>query len=145
MHKVANAIKSRCTLPFLHIANATKRAITKAKITRVALLSTRYTIKQNFYRKQLTKQFSINCLIPKANKQAKINQIIFKKLCLKQFTKASRAYYAQVIARLAKQGAQGVIFGCTKISLLVPKKRSVLPVFNTAAIHAKNAVAFMLS
>ncbi|STM16823.1 putative Asp/Glu/Hydantoin racemase [Escherichia coli] len=51
----------------------------------------------------------------------------------------------QVIARLAEQGAQGVIFGCTEIGLLVPEERSVLPVFDTAAIHAEDAVAFMLS
>ena len=132
MHKVADAIESRCSLPFLHIADATGRAITGAGMTRVALLGTRYTMEQDFYRGRLTEQFSINCLI-------------FEELCLGQFTEASRAYYAQVIARLAEQGAQGVIFGCTEIGLLVPEERSVLPVFDTAAIHAEDAVAFMLS
>ncbi|STH09835.1 arabinose-proton symporter [Escherichia coli] len=145
MHKVADAIESRCTLPFLHIADATGRAITGAGMTRVALLGTRYTMEQDFYRGRLTEQFSINCLIPEADERAKINQIIFEELCLGQFTEASRAYYAQVIARLAEQGAQGVIFGCTEIGLLVPEERSVLPVFDTAAIHAEDAVAFMLS
>ena len=145
MHKVADAIESRCTLPFLHIADATGRAITGAVMTRVALLGTRYTMEQDFYRGRLTEQFSINCLIPEADERAKINQIIFEELCLGQFTEASRAYYAQVIARLAEQGAQGVIFGCTEIGLLVPEERSVLPVFDTAAIHAEDAVAFMLS
>ncbi|EQQ96302.1 hypothetical protein G776_03096 [Escherichia coli HVH 115 (4-4465997)] len=114
-------------------------------MTRVALLGTRYTMEQDFYRGRLTEQFSINCLIPEADERAKINQIIFEELCLGQFTEASRAYYAQVIARLAEQGAQGVIFGCTEIGLLVPEERSVLPVFDTAAIHAEDAVAFMLS
>ncbi|CAR14333.1 putative racemase [Escherichia coli UMN026] len=145
MHKVADAIESRCSLPFLHIADATGRAITGAGMTRVALLGTRYTMEQDFYRGRLTEQFSINCLIPEADERAKINQIIFEELCLGQFTEASRAYYAQVIARLAEQGAQGVIFGCTEIGLLVPEERSVLPVFDTAAIHAEDAVAFMLS
>ncbi|HHX6014677.1 amino acid racemase [Escherichia coli] len=121
MHKVADAIESRCSLPFLHIADATGRAITGAGMTRVALLGTRYTMEQDFYRGRLTEQFSINCLIPEADERAKM------------------------IARLAEQGAQGVIFGCTEIGLLVPEERSVLPVFDTAAIHAEDAVAFMLS
>ncbi len=142
---IADAIESRCSLPFLHIADATGRAITGAGMTRVALLGTRYTMEQDFYRGRLTEQFSINCLIPEADERAKINQIIFEELCLGQFTEASRAYYVQVIARLAEQGAQGVIFGCTEIGLLVPEERSVLPVFDTAAIHAEDAVAFMLS
>lgn len=77
MHKVADAIESRCTLPFLHIADATGRAITGAGMTRVALLGTRYTMEQDFYRGRLTEQFSINCLIPEADERAKINQIIF--------------------------------------------------------------------
>ncbi|OWE33108.1 racemase, partial [Escherichia coli] len=138
MHKVADAIESRCSLPFLHIADATGRAIIRAGMTRVALLGTRYTMEQDFYRGRLTEQFSINCLIPEADERAKINQIIFEELCLGQFTEASRTYYAQVIARLAEQGAQGVIFGCTEIGLLVPEERSVLPVFDTAAIHAED-------
>lgn len=134
-----------CTNTMHKVADATGRAITGAGMTRVALLGTRYTMEQDFYRGRLTEQFSINCLIPEADERAKINQIIFEELCLGKFTEASRAYYAQVIARLAEQGAQGVIFGCTEIGLLVPEERSVLPVFDTAAIHAEDAVAFMLS
>ena len=48
-------------------------------------------------------------------------------------------------AALAEQGAEGVIFGCTEIGLLVPAELSPLPVFDTAAIHAEDAVNFMLS
>ena len=143
MHKVADAIESRCSLPFLHIADATGRAITGAGMTRVALLGTRYTMEQDFYRGRLTEQFSINCLIPEADERAKINQIIFEELCLGQFTEASRAYYAQVIARLAEQGAQGVIFGCTEIGLLVPEETWLPQVFahwTRAQLHFDQAL-----
>ncbi|MEG1124803.1 MAG: aspartate/glutamate racemase, partial [Citrobacter sp.] len=57
----------------------------------------------------------------------------------------SRDYYLSVISDLARQGAQGVIFGCTEIGLLVPAELSPLPVFDTAAIHAADAVEFMFS
>ncbi len=50
-----------------------------------------------------------------------------------------------MIEKLAQQGAEGVIFGCTEIGLLVPADRSPIPVFDTAAIHAADAVEFMLS
>ncbi|POT56543.1 aspartate/glutamate racemase [Citrobacter amalonaticus] len=145
MHKVAAAIESRCSLPFLHIADATGRVITAQGMTRVALLGTRYTMEQDFYRGRLAQQFDIECLVPEADERAKINQIIFDELCLGQLTEASRQYYLQVIERLAAQGAQGVIFGCTEIGLLVPADRSALPVFDTTAIHAADAVEFMLS
>ncbi|CAM7478929.1 MULTISPECIES: aspartate/glutamate racemase [Citrobacter] len=145
MHKVAEAIESRCTLPFLHIADATGRAIAAQGLSRVALLGTRYTMEQDFYRGRLEQQFAIECLVPEAEERAKINTIIFDELCLGQFSDASRDYYVQVIEQLASQGAQGVIFGCTEIGLLVPAERSPVPVFDTAAIHAADAVAFMLS
>lgn len=145
MHKVADAIESRCSLPFLHIADATGRAIAHAGLHRVALLGTRYTMEQDFYRGRLEKQFAIESLVPAAEARAKLNQVIFDELCLGQFTDASRQYCLEVITQLAAQGAQGVIFGCTEIGLLIAKDQSPLPVFDTTAIHAEDAVAFMLS
>jgi aspartate/glutamate racemase len=80
-----------------------------------------------------------------ADDRERINQIIFDELCLGTFSDGSRDYYLQVIDALAEQGAEGVIFGCTEIGLLVPVESSPLPVFDTAAIHAADAVTFMLS
>ncbi|MFH7827799.1 aspartate/glutamate racemase [Kluyvera chengduensis] len=145
MHKVAEAIETACDVPFLHIADATGRAISQQKMTNVALLGTRYTMEQDFYRGRLQQEFGINTLIPEQDERQKINQIIFDELCLGEFSEASRDYYLSVIETLARQGAEGVIFGCTEIGLLVPTAMSPLPVFDTAAIHAEDAVAFMLS
>lgn len=145
MHKVAAPIETRCSVPFLHIADATGRAIAKQGLRNVALLGTRYTMEQDFYRGRLEQAFGISSLVPEADDRARINQIIFDELCLGTFSDASRDYYLEVIARLAAQGAEGVIFGCTEIGLLVPAERSPLPVFDTAALHASDAVEFMLS
>lgn len=145
MHKVASHIEARCPLPFLHIADATGSAIGAAGMRRVALLGTRYTMEQDFYRGRLSGEFGIESLIPDDADRARINQIIFDELCLGTFSESSRAYYFSVIEQLARQGAEGVIFGCTEIGLLVPAERSPIPVFDTAAIHAADAVEFMLS
>ena len=40
---------------------------------------------------------------------------------------------------LVKEGAQGVILGCTEIGLLVQQKDTDIPLFDTAAIHAERA------
>ncbi|MDM2943908.1 aspartate/glutamate racemase [Citrobacter sp. Cm038] len=145
MHKVAGAIETACEVPFLHIADATGRAISQQKMSNVALLGTRYTMEQEFYRGRLQQEFGINTLIPEQDDRQKINQIIFEELCLGEFSDTSRDYYLNVIDGLARQGAQGVIFGCTEIGLLVPAQMSPLLVFDTAAIHAADAVEFMLS
>lgn len=145
MHKVASHIETCCSLPFLHIADATGRAIAATGMQRVALLGTRYTMEQDFYRGRLETQFGIESIVPDEADRARINQIIFEELCLGTFSDASRHYYLSVIDKLAKQGAEGVIFGCTEIGLLVPAEESPIPVFDTTAIHAVDAVEFMLS
>ena len=90
MHKVASHIEESCSLPFLHIADATGRAITASGMTRVALLGTRYTMEQDFYRGRLESQFGIESLIPNEADRVRINQIIFEELCLGTFSDASR-------------------------------------------------------
>lgn len=145
MHKVAGQIEARCQVPFLHIADATGRAIVDQRLQKVALLGTRYTMEQDFYRGRLGEQFAIETLIPQESDRERVNQIIFDELCLGTFSDESRDYYIALIARLAEQGAQGVIFGCTEIGLLVSQAQSPIPVFDTAALHAADAVAFMLS
>ncbi|ORJ49209.1 aspartate/glutamate racemase [Kluyvera intermedia] len=145
MHKIAGQIEARIDVPFLHIADATGRAIVAQKQSKVALLGTRYTMEQDFYRGRLTEEFGIETLIPGESDRARVNQIIFDELCLGTFSDASRAYYVSLITQLAEQGAQGVIFGCTEIGLLVSQDQSPIPVFDTAALHAADAVTFMLS
>ena len=49
-----------------------------------------------------------------------------------------------MITDLAEQGAEGVILGCTEIGLLISQADSVIPIFDTTAIHAEAAVAFLL-
>ncbi|MFS2225483.1 amino acid racemase [Pantoea sp. B65] len=144
MHKVADAIVQQSGLPFLHIADSTAQAIQHAGMTRVALLGTRYTMEQDFYRGRLTQLSGIETLIPDAATREKVNQIIFSELCLGQFSPQSRQFFQQAIARLKAEGAQGVIFGCTEIGLLLNEQQSPLAVFDTTAIHASAAVQFML-
>lgn len=145
MHKVADDIEAQCNFPFLHIADATGRAITARGMTRVALLGTRYTMEQDFYLGRLQQRFSINTIVPEAEQRATLNHIIFDELCMGKFTESARQYYLDVITQLRDQGAQAVIFGCTEIGLLVPEAQSALPVFDTTSLHARDAVDFMLS
>ncbi|MBW9432941.1 aspartate/glutamate racemase [Atlantibacter hermannii] len=144
MHKVAAHIEAACSLPFLHIADATGRAISHSGMNTVALLGTRYTMEQDFYRGRLTEKFGIATRIPDEAERERINHIIFHELCMGVFRDESRHYYQQVISRLAEQGAQGVIFGCTEIGLLLDQQNCPLPLFDTAALHAEDAVNFML-
>ena len=52
--------------------------------------------------------------------------------------------YLDIIEKLCKDGAQGVIFGCTEISLLINQSDCNVIVFDTTVIHSKAAVDFAL-
>jgi aspartate racemase len=98
---------------------------------------------QDFYKQRLI-DAGLQVLIPVEDARAEIHRIIKKELCVGQFKDSSREYYSQVIADLAEQGAEGVILGCTEIGLLISQADSVIPIFDTTAIHAEAAVAFLL-
>ena len=49
------------------------------------------------------------------------------------------------MSELARQGAEGVILGCTEIGLLVGAEDSPVPVFDTTRIHAEAAVECALN
>jgi len=49
------------------------------------------------------------------------------------------------MARLADRGAEGIILGCTEITLLVDEGDSPMPLYDTTAIHAETAVDWMLA
>ena len=144
MHKVAPQIQSRIKVPIIHIAEATADELRNHNITKVALLGTKYTMTQDFYKEKLEKA-GIVVLIPNEKEIEAVNDIIYHELCLGVISEPSKAKYLGIIDRLAKHGAQGVILGCTEIGLLIQQKDTVLPVFDTTTIHASRAAKLSIN
>lgn len=138
MHKVAPRIQSHISIPIIHIAEATADELIKRGISRVALLGTKYTMTQGFYKDKLLKA-GIDVVIPDLAGIETVNDIIYKELCLGIISEASKKKYLEIIDELAEQGAQGVILGCTEIGLLIQQADTGLPVFDTTRIHAIKA------
>lgn len=143
MHKVADAVTAQSGLPLIHIAEATAAAVRAQNLSRVALLGTRYTMEQMFIRERIERA-GIETLIPDEADRHEVHRIIFEELCHGVTTAAAKNRYQQTIASLVAQGAEGVIFGCTEIGLLLKAEDCPVPVFDTTAIHAASAVEFML-
>ncbi|WAT09338.1 aspartate/glutamate racemase family protein [Rouxiella badensis] len=144
MHKVAEAIENIGGLPLLHIADATARPILAQKLRRIGLLGTRFTMEQAFYRGRL-EALGIEVITPDEADRAVVHRIIYEELCLGKVLEASREEYRRIIRSLELRGAEGIILGCTEITLLVGADDARVPVFDTTAIHAQAAVAFSLS
>ena len=139
MHKVAPEIEEAINIPLLHIADATAKVLTQDHIQRVGLLGTRFTMEQAFYRERL-EAAGIEVVTPDAPQRAEVHRVIYEELCQGEIQAPSREAYLAVINSLAEQGAQAVILGCTEIGLLIKQTDTPVPLYDTTAIHAAQAV-----
>ena len=138
MHKVAGKIQGNIKIPVIHIADATAHKLKQDGILKTALLGTKYTMTQDFYKEKL-RENGIEVLIPEEKDIEIVNHVIYEELCLGKILDSSRKEYIRIIDGLKEKGAQGVILGCTEIGLLISQKDSPLPVYDTTEIHALSA------
>mgnify|MGYP001639733538 FL=1 len=138
MHKVAPEIGRRIHIPILHIADMTAAELQKQGIKKVGLLGTKYTMRQDFYKNILIEQ-GIEVVIPNDADVDVVNRIIYDELCLGKISEQSKDIYLDIIMKLAQDGAQGIILGCTEIGLLVRQPDTDIPLFDTTLIHAEQA------
>lgn len=138
MHKIAPDIQKNINIPILHIAEATADELDRKDIKKVALLGTKYTMEQDFYKNKLIDR-GIEVVIPDDEDRAEVNRVIYEELCLGKILPSSKKRFLEVMNKLVGKGAQGVILGCTEIGLLVQQKDTSISLFDTAAIHAKRA------
>lgn len=144
MHKVAPAIEAAVAIPLLHIADPTAAAIARTGLAIVGLLGTRFTMEQDFYVERLRQRHGLQVLVPPAADRELVHRVIYEELCRGKVLDRSRADYRRVIAGLAARGAQGVILGCTEISMLVTQQDAPVPLFDTTMIHAVGAAEWAL-
>jgi aspartate racemase len=144
MHRVAARIEQDIAIPLLHIADATAAAVLERGLRTIGLLGTKYTMEQEFYVGRLRHRHGLEVLVPDAPEREVVHRVIYDELCAGRIVDASREEYRRVIERLVARGAQGIVLGCTEISLLIGESDAVVPLFDTTRLHAEAAVAWAL-
>jgi aspartate racemase len=142
----ADDIEAKVGIPVLRIYDVTGAKVNKSGLKKVALLGTKYTMVQPFYRDVLKNKYGIEVVTPTATERDFINTVIFDELVRNDIRNESRQEYVRIINRLAEEeGAEGVILGCTEIPLLIHQSDVKIPVFDTTRIHAEAAVEYALN
>ena len=144
MHRLADDVQAAIDIPLLHIADATAERVKGRGLDTVGLLATRYTMQQAFYRGRLAERHGLNVIVPPEPDLTLVHDVIYDELCRGRVLETSREEYRRVIADLEAAGAQGVIYGCTEIGLLVGPDDASVPVFDTTRIHVEAAVDWAL-
>ena len=143
MHKVVNQIKEKISIPILHIAEMTAEKILEKELKNIALLGTKYTMEQDFYKSKLIEK-GINVIIPDKNDIEIINKVIYDELCLGTINSNSKKKFLEIVDKLRNKGAEGIILGCTEIGLLIKNADTDVPLFDTAIIHAEQAAIYSI-
>lgn len=143
MHLMAPAIEENTGLDVIHIADATADEINKRKVKKVLLLGTKFTMEGDFYREKLESK-GIEVCIPDKDDRQIIHDIIYNELIIGQIKDGSRKKYIDIINKSVKEGATGVVLGCTEIPLLIKDKDVTIEVFDTTTIHSKAAIEYSL-
>ena len=143
MHKVVNQIKEKISIPILHIAEMTAEKILEKELKNIALLGTKYTMEQDFYKSKLIEK-GINVIIPDKNDIETINEVIYDELCLGTINFNSKKKFLEIVDKLRSKGAEGIILGCTEIGLLIKNEDTDVPLFDTAIIHAEQAAMYSI-
>jgi aspartate racemase len=145
MHKLADQIQSNISIPLLHIADATAERVKAAGLRNIGLLGTRFTMEHDFYKGRLIDRYGLNVFTPDAKDRETVHRIIYDELVLGMVKQESREQYIRVMEKLIREGAEGIILGCTEIELLVHDGDSRIPLFPTTRIHALAAVEYALA
>ncbi|MNK10888.1 Aspartate racemase [compost metagenome] len=144
-HIVADRIAEKIQLPLIHITTATANAINEQKLKKVGLLGTIYTMELDFYKNKL-EDHGIETIIPENQSDRDfIEETLLHELGRGILNPASKEKYIVIINKLIKNGAEGIILGCTEIPLLIHQEDVSVPVFDTTKIHSMAAVKFALS
>ena len=141
MHLIADDLRKRIDIPIIHIAEETAKIIAEKGLRKVALLGTRFTMENDFFKKKLAEK-QIQTLIPSDAERDYIHRSIFDELGKDIFKQETKNEYISIIDRLTSEGAEGIILGCTEIPLLIKQPDTKIPLFDTLNIHVDACLKF---
>jgi aspartate racemase len=146
MHRMADEVQAAVSIPLIHIADATAVVMKRAGVTRPALLATRFTMEQDFYKRRLEDKHGMSPVVPDADGPDMVHRVIYDELCKGIVREDSKAAYVAEVARMRRANdVDSIIMGCTEITLLIGQDDFDLPVFDTTRIHAQAAIEFALA
>ena len=145
LHRVADQIEASVSIPFVHIVDVTAEAALADGASTLGLLGTSSVMEAAFYRDRFARH-GIDVLTPAPSDRALVHRVIFEELTHGMIDAGSRTEYLRIMDDLVQRGAQGVVLGCTEISLLVrPSDAPGTRLYDTTALHAQRAVSLALA
>jgi aspartate racemase len=143
MHKVYDQVAAAVSVPIFHIAECVAERMVQKGVNRAALLGTRNVMLESFYRQKLIAR-DIELLPPSMPRVELLDRIIYDQLMLGTPSRQAERELKSMITVLEQEGAEAIVLGCTELEMVVDVDANVLPIFDCTAIHAEQAVEWIL-
>lgn len=145
-HIIFDELRRRSPIRLVSIVQATCDEARSMGMKKVGLIGTRFTMQGRFYPDVFAKE-GLAIVIPNAEEQAYIHEKYIGEL-VNGIVKVDTRKQILAIGEQMKErdGIQGLILGGTELSILMGNVKSKnLPLLDTTEIHARAAVARLLS
>jgi aspartate racemase len=139
IHQALPFIAARSPVPWLHIADVIAAQAAARGFRRIGLTGTRWLVESEVYPEQLAAR-GLAYVRPSAEDREEVNRIIMDELVCGVIRPASVAALQQVIGRLAAQGCDAVVLGCTELPLVLDDTSSPLPTLDSTRSLARAAL-----
>jgi len=139
IHQALPLIEARSPIPWLHIADSVAAEAVARGFRRIAITGTRWLTDSEVYPEKLSAR-GLGYLRPTLEERDEINRLIMDELVRGIFEPHSVAYFQKVIARLADEGCDAVVLGCTEIPLIMNDGNSPLPTLDSTRLLARAAI-----
>lgn len=128
-------------IPWLHIAQVVAEAAGAAGYRKIGLTGTAWLTGGPVYPSALEGS-GIELAIPSDEDRATMNSIIFDRLVKGLFHDEDRAAFNAIFEKLADDGCDAVVMGCTEIPILMDGAVTPLPTLDSTRLLARAALAY---
>lgn len=139
-HKVFNDVREHSSVPMISIVEAVAEEAQRLHMKRLLLFGIKFTMQSGFYA-DVFRKYDMEIIVPSAEEQERINNIIFNELAVEQIHESSKKFLKDVIARY---NTDGVILGCTELPLILDDGDAKVPLLNSVQLHVKTILKHAL-
>lgn len=142
VHVFIQDLRERSSAPILSIIEETAKRCRELKLYKVGLLGSTKTINSKLHSLELEKG-KVKVLTPSKNDQRFVSRCIIK-IINHQAKERDKEKLKEIIKKMEKKGAEGIILGCTDLPLLLSNEDASVPLINTTQVLEDAAVRCLI-
>jgi len=151
MHYVAEHVAAAVDVPLLHIGDAVLKELRGARVQRVGLIGTRFTLEHDFLLHRPVERpvagrprKPISVLVPHERDFDELDRIIYGELCRQQVSETARATLLRIATELRREGAQAIVLASSELALLLRADDFTQPLLDSTEVHALAAARWAM-